>query len=767
MRQYLILFLLVFLFIRCSAEGEKLPLFLLHDSELEPVFGFWFTDYVLKRGLTDKKDPIEDSSGIQPEFPAFYSKKAWPFFENSYGKTCFRPQGPVSFYYERGFTLEYCFQGIIPADVQEFLNQSATETEPRSAWPEYRFHPFRIRVGTAAQLRDSFTEIQFIYNGAYTVNSRLKLISEAWPDAARIDSAENPVYGGKGLPSRFPELWLFAAAGSGLIHFLYPLPSDNNRFLAVTVEDPDFTAESVNSFNEALRLTQRLISELKTKNTDLPEISETAFPSQKSITSFIKIISGEDTVTRVTVTGDSGNLLDEEVLILKGGVYQKEGQPDSFSVTLGTASGGLSRSVLFSYENYTANSGMLPPDFRSLSADTEGQLSPYDECTSDGSADECSGKGYHPAFRSIFVRKNHTEDSLCRHGDLRLTEWNPFGVYKSEDASIQPGGKFAEFQVLRDCDPSSLLLYADQWPLELPFRMLRKNEIILFTASQTLFKGDFIYSSYLRSLNINSSVCSVSLKENLKICYRVPPQNPSLFYIHGHRNKSHTADSLHLKAAHSLIFINGSEVFHPVMEPGFSGSDLITVYRNHHAMSPGYLPQYQNPDTGMCRLRLQEIMPQGARSDDGKSAPGDEFAEFGNAPDSSPLLQERMPGLCIFTVHRISNGAEKHYAVPPSGNPEGIITIIQDEPVCSQPLNGTVIFSDLSLPNAEAVYTLKDISGNTVQELIIDQDLYSLMDQTMRRSIRINGDQWELSDGGGMIPYQCSIYTRASPGYNP
>ena len=391
----------------------------------------------------------------------------------------------------------------------------------------------------------------------------------------------------------------------------------------------------------------------------------------------------------------------------------------------------------------------------------------------------CSNPGIDPVWLINPAKTEAERPNDCRLEEPVLSEFNPFGFLRKTptgDVRLDPGGKFLELKLGRKCDSSGLLLQAGSHTLEFPAGSGGPGPL-LFVADPEGFRPPkevpLRIDSGLRGLSVRDSLVLYDpLQEKERELRRsVGPEN---FYIYGDKQYKPDAPETHrgYKNVYSLTVSSESdetseagprEYFHAPRARGLR-TDLSSAY----AMSPGYL-QDASPQEDM-RVRLSEVLPQGGRTADGQSVPGDEFLEL-----AYKIPIQNNASLWELEVRETGSGKIRRFRLPSplsaSGQTNGndaYVTIMGEAPVCfaNDETFRPLLYSDFNLPNTAAEYTLRDHRGAIIDSLLLDSRLYKELDgRETRLSYQRIGDEalWRPGDGRAAFENLCE-QTGATPG---
>jgi hypothetical protein len=476
------------------------------------------------------------------------------------------------------------------------------------------------------------------------------------------------------------------------LSFLYAIDS---RFLVLRIHDESIAKR----FKEALQRTEDLTQDSADKIADV-FVSEIYFSSQGS--PFVELSSDSDGLAEAVLVSDLGERAELRGQIFAGAAVLV---PIAFKSRIDLTTKAGTATILESSQ--AAGAGKS----HSRTADFPGQrgsLLPSIRCGEEGPQPACHSRGIGPAYLNS-VQKD--QDRFCQPEDIALRELNPFGF--ESNGSLNPAGKFAEFELLRDCESGRIMFYA---PLEIDpgNRKLTRGQRLVIAADSQFFSEEVLENSRMRSLSPDRPIQILSLEDrNYRTQFAgFPPEDLWIPRAAGR--------------IHSLILEDGRILFHGPHAAGLRPD--VTA-----AMSPGF-----SLSSSEGSVRLNELYPTGSYHT--ASIPGDEFFETRGQAGA---------GMFTLEVLRLRDSKKVAHRFPATN---GLTAYFAQTPVCfDAPYTRAALF----LPNEAARYTLLDSNRQILDEVEIGTSLYSAMEKD-RRSL---GSPWVLSAQGG----RC-LRSAASPG---
>lgn len=544
----------------------------------------------------------------------------------------------------------------------------------------------RIETLTASELKARNPQAKIVFRD----RSQISLPAEQERLSGSMEDADVPVI----FPAMAPVL---AVRDTG-ISLIYKI---EDRFLTVDVEDRGIAER----FSFAFAQLGPLINGIPNASADV-FVSEIYFPSQGP--AFVELSSAADGSTNALLVSDLGKTVHLRGRVFAGSAIVPEiAFKSRLDVT--TASG-----------TSAVQESSLPPGagkIRSHSADSPGSrasLLPSTACKAPDSTEPmpCHTRGISPQM----FKADSGEDNarFCTPEDLALKELNPFGF--ETDGSLNPSGKFIEFEVMRSCESGRIVLFA---PLEIDagHRRLEQGQRLVVAADAQFYESAVIENSRMRSFAADRAVQILSLREYTLHTVFAGFSAEDLWIPRSGRR------------IHSLLMEGGEIVFH-----GPAGAGLRPD-QAHNAMSPGH-----SVNSAPGEARLNEVYPTGSFHT--SSIPGDEFFETTGTEGS---------GMFTLEVQRLRDGKRVLHRFPPS---QGFAAYFANSPVCFQT---DWTRAGLFLPNEAAHYTLYDSQHRIVDRVEIDASLYTILERD-RRSL-IAGDPWTRSAPGGSC-----VRSGATPG---
>ena len=345
-----------------------------------------------------------------------------------------------------------------------------------------------------------------------------------------------------------------------------------------------------------------------------------------------------------------------------------------------------------------------------------------------------------------------------------------------------PGGKFIEFEVQRDCAAGSVLLRLESaggndLVFDPGFGDFTAGQILVFTAGADVFavqkandQTRLITDSRLRSLRTDHAIIGMDIRpgNTREVPYYTPPTG-RVEFIPGERispGGSATTREVAalLKRVHSLVPASdgGYPRYHRAGTQGLR-PDLARV----HAMSPGIATEATPPrGAGETVPTINELLPAGAYAADGTSLPGEEFIELRWPGSHIP----RDESLALHVLDR-TTGDERVYLLPgPGTRPIPATRNLvwgRDEPRCHPRTPGWLRDDRLRLPNGAGIYTLRGHDGRLLDRLDLSRHVYDALDGDNTRSswsFVAEAQTFRAAGGTAAHDHACATRTAATPG---
>lgn len=731
-----------------------------------------------RRHATDPPQHLDSYSAVAVRTPG------WPAAQFRDGQLCIQTQNDFYFDLEAGLRLRFCrpAQAAAARRLQRVLAAIARIERP-TAFPGYEDAELRLAVTGLTELRRRLGGIDLSFDGE---PHRPVLAKNGLRGAAHYESRPGRA---EYLPRRFPEARFHMLLAGPRLVLLYPLPDHDGRFLTLELHSPGLSA----AVRAGFRRLPAVFADLQKQAQPLEaRATEVYFAAQGAAgDEWLELSSGTRAARLRYRATNAGTTVAGEVFAFAytSLLFRREdGLKFDDEIETGPANdsetlryGELSRHGAGAYRSL-ARARAASADFAASRRCWTGAI--------------CGSPGLHPEIVAR-LRPAPAAGRLCRAEDLRLTEWNPFGLLAGDapDARRDPGGKFVEFQVLRPCVAGEFLLRAGALLLDPGFPALAAGEVILFAAAEEHFAAvapgtaRLYVDTRLRSLRETDEIALLDLGAATDATEGAETNAPGLpsetrlytpphgvTFVPGQGSRGDGPGAL-LRRIHSLTPPTGG------IYPRYHRADTAGLrpdLARSHAMSPGRVPgpppePAEPPDSGSepgaaNRLRIDEILPAGAYAADGTSLPGQEFIEFrwplGRTADDASLLLEIE-----------SDGATDRYLLPapaagtlddgshdPGG---GRLVWIREGPLCWTAGPGWLDDDRLRLPNGPAEYRLRDHDGRLLDRLRIEAHEYDeLVRDDRRRSLQFvaAADQARPAAGSPARAHDCSADTLATPG---
>jgi len=635
---------------------------------------------------------------INPDLPGA-SKPLQPYFSKENNAMCFYSSNPFYYYNEAGFKAKYCFDDEGLSDTFLKLQESLFENGP-SVDTIVSVNALSVKIKKLTDLK------KYQYRGIIDGNIKPFYKKEGMYGSSfhfeNIPLNKSTI--GRALPSRFPHAVPSVLLLANSVYFVYP---SKGNFLVIEVVDTALIESLVKIAAAIPSICETLIGEAAN---DSVRITEVVFYKQSSENHFTEIGSTDKNIYTKFSIRSSGLTLESEIFLFSYATILFSQELNQFksdqTLILNSYNTGAAQTI--SADSYKLSS------LRSLSGIP---LSPSIHCMH---GPVCGSYGIHPVF------EQKKEVSGCSVHDFEVTELNPYGLILKESQGRNAGGKFVEIVKRSNCKNQNVVFEAGDL---LDPGIDNNDAILLFYADPDFFTEKGIYAGHLRSLSVTTDIKAINLINNEEKILR---QGKNTYDFYG-------AASNFYGRVHSLILKNNQESFHAKKQLGLRPD--VT----YHAMSPGFMDEFRS----YIDAYIDEILPQGSRSSTGTSYADDEFVEiFFQTNDGGP-------GIVVFSLEY--NGSKKTFRFPvPYGKDR--IVFIRGNPVCFAGNGSALVFSELSLPNQAANYTLENLN----QQLSISPSLYTSMDQTIRSSLVRAGQHYVLNQE---YSPSCSN-TRATPGFN-
>lgn len=703
-----------------------------------------YLDYA-KQSLIDKANSVPDTNFNGTVSHPF---NAWPHIEEHEGSLCIYALQPFYHNREKGLRLVYCSnisynRKQILSVLDEFYSH-----DYQTAYPHYKEH--RIVLSAVSADPERF-ENDSIISMDGSPDSRMSR------EAPFSGTEQNFVYNGSrmpyppdriSLPRRFPRAWYHLRVGVDYIELLYPL-TDTLHLMSIKINDPGAADRVLTALRTLPSIRNKLI---RNSRDSTLFVSEIAFARHTgSGREVLELGSGtEDGYVSWKLNTDESSTLAGRIFLFSRSTLLFRGGIDlDFRLKDQLIAGLSGDSVKIDASDFDDRGAT---DSRTLSQNEDYQLAPSFKCIT---GDLCGSVGIHP----YYIPEVDFDSHDCSASDISLKEFNPFGVYSEGSSSLDPGGKFIEFMVNRDCRSSFLIIAFDDGSLDLPQRDLHSGERFFYSADRNLFSTPGTEDTNLRSLTEDDTISIIDARSGQRKILYEPDLNGNRLRIPGSKGE----ESENIFRVHSLVVSPDNQVrFHGGESIGLRPDLLHT-----HSMSPGHPENRFIPSSTF----LSEVSPLGSTSEDLSSNPGDEFFEIYVNPPAieNPALAVESSSLEL-EIERLSDGEVKVYEFPVPSGP-GYFTIVRNTPVCWEAHSIDSIFSSLSLPNEPAKYTLKPSHG-PVTSVNIDAMTFSSMKNDPRKTIQYikQANIWRITDisSGNNL---CTSTTNASPGeyanFNP
>jgi hypothetical protein len=621
-----------------------------------------------------------------------------------------------------------------------------------TAYPAVEHPRFSLSVLTSAALKREAGGILFSLDGSLPSALGQRGL-EGGEAAFRYGT---PIHSQDHLPysRRFPLTGFHLLASQSGLYLLYPLPG-SVRFLAIHIKEVKAADLVRSGFRRLAKIVRRGAAAMVDPAAPVA-VTEIVFGAQAGAgEEFIEISSFAEgpVVAHLNLHSDSDSRSADYILLPRSTLLFARRYDDTLRFADRIRAGNDSAIRTYSLSEY-APSGATP--YRSLSyeaarwrdgAAIPGSLAGSTACLS---RDICGSPGIHPDYAIQIVQRISSMPSTrqsCTIDDLRLSEFNPFGLITSGDVSspINISGKFIEFVSQSECETNSIVFFVGGLPLDPGGLVANRGDTILFAANAGHFGP--IPPREVTSLRYSAPGDEVAALDLITGERRIWKGANSDLYLYGSRVNG--GDSI---AAHSLVYGPTGEGYH---EPGASG--LQPDVAHLHAMSPGFA----NPAPQLRPVpSISELLPQGSYDSSGLSIPGDEFFELRatNAASTDSMY--------ILEIRRLSDGANFRYRLFNRLERSGDrIAFMNQAPTCFVSASGIISNSGLYLPNAAAEYSLKNVADATLETVQISPLEYDRINAPPRRSlIRIDDTGiFRPADHPDLAAPLCAARTLAAP----
>ncbi|MEQ8352456.1 MAG: hypothetical protein RH862_13280 [Leptospiraceae bacterium] len=348
---------------------------------------------------------------------------------------------------------------------------------------------------------------------------------------------------------------------------------------------------------------------------------------------------------------------------------------------------------------------------------------------------ECNSLGFHTAKKKFSMPR-------CRLEDIELNEWNLIGLLTP---GLEPGGKFLEFRIHRNCRSAGLKIYVDQKEVLFPAKLQKGLHLML--ADPSYFDRSNRFTSQASHLVRNISegdeiILKCPACEKSKTLKKA--RNPDLF-LFGESIQDADVNAIQSRKN------TGKDQFHP---PYCRGLIPDLCRSGVHGMSPGEEVRPRPLPT----ITLDEILPAGT------SDPAEEFLEFRSVDSSSD--SKFVSGSLRIQFQSENRSYVFYGAIPRSDS--GRWAIMREGNQCYSETPSVIQDSDFRIPNQPFRLEVR-LKAHTAEGKFIDKTLLredfskSFLNRQfshVRRENRKGHSRWMVHSDS-----QCHNSTPGRPGY--
>lgn len=579
-------------------------------------------------------------------------------------ENCLYSHRPFHYHFEAGLKFQICSpneHSFAELSAADFFSQLAKSNTYR----EIRTDSFHFRV-----IRFSEFQKQYSFNKVFISNADLSGLNIQSPDVIKI-------------PARFQDAGVLIAFDDENVYAAWPFQTTTDRLILFQFQDKQLRDQAAKILNNIDKSAAAFIKSLPVRKAAVTE-------AWLRPGGFIEVSSGEEAI------------LSQIELKYADGRVQKFTFPlfDRSSVTLGLP-GTLTeiRGLTISGADFDFSAPELYPSrYRSLERKNN-SWEFTDLCLF---ATPCTNAGYHPDLIRSMLSVSEAEN--CTADDIRLHEYNPFGI--TEQDRIKTNGKFIELSAARDCTWDGYI-HSDDTVIDLGNADLTAGERIVIAASAGYFPDVSFVRSGIRNISQNESLI---LEPGSRTLFEY---NGSVFFYGSRQNETRL-----LKTVYSLIQKDGRIAFHP-----HSCNSMRPDLCKDHAMSPGS----PEPSGTYTSYKISELLPQGSASGAVRYR-NDEFIEF----EPAGLQSENRNTL---EITRSSDLQKYRYIFPSADSSSQRMMLINSGSGCISRVHPFISYSGLYLPDSAADYRFQ--SGDLIQNLHAGDDLLGQARENNFRSLTV------------------------------